>query len=407
MPTFTYTARSHQGRQRLHGETTAATEEEALTTLQGQGLLVTSVQMAGAKAAPKAAARQHGRVTTTDLVLFSKQLATLLDSGVTLTRALGVLKLQCDSRALEGILAQVLKEVEGGAPLHEALQRHPRVFNDFWVNLVKAGETSGKLGGALEQIAKYLEIIRSLERKIVSAMIYPIILIVVSILAISVFLLKIVPIFSTLFEEFNTPLPWITVFVITASKVLQRVFVWGILVAGGCIYGVQRWRSTARGRAFIDTWLLRIPLVGQLIQYSQVARFANSLSTLLESGVPILQALEIVQFGAGNVLYAKAVEDLRVSVREGHTIADPMARTGLFPVMVVQMVRAGEEIGKVAQMLARVAQYYEERTETLITRVTTLFEPVVLVVMGGVIGVVVVAMYLPLFNLSQIGRGGH
>lgn len=405
MPTFAYTARSGQG-QVLRGKTSAPTEEDALATLQSQGLLVTSVRLAASPPTPaKSAARQHGRITTADLVLFSKQLATLLDSGVTLTRSLGILKLQCESRTLEAVLTQVLKEVEGGAPLHEALKHHPRVFNDFWVNLVKAGETSGRLGGALEQIAKYLETIRSLERKIISAMIYPIVLMVVSVIAVAVFLLKIVPIFSTLFAEFNTPLPWITTLVIAISGALQRSFLWGILVMGGCIYGLRRWRATERGRAFIDSWLLRIPLIGQLIQYSQVARFANSLSTLLESGVPILQALEIVQFGAGNVLYAKAVENLRASVREGRTISDPMARSGLFPVMMVQMVRAGEEIGKVAQMLSRVAQFYEERAETLITRVTTLFEPVVLVFIGGVIGVIVVAMYLPLFNLSQMGRG--
>ena len=404
MPVFGYTARGRQG-QSQHGQLTAASEEEALATLQGQGLLVTSVRLDRAtKTSPlkTASTRQHHGIKIGDLVLFSKQLSTLLSSGVPLTRALNILKTQCESERLQQTLGDILTRVESGLPLHEALKQHARVFNDFWINLVKAGEAGGRLAGALEQIAKYLETIQLLHQKIISAMIYPLVLIVATIGAVALFLLKIVPIFSNLFKDFNVPLPWITIVVIRVSSILQHYALWGILIAGVFSYGVRRWYQTAAGRELIDTWMLRLPIIGELVQYSQVARFAHSLSTLLESGVPILQALEIVQSAAGNVRYAQAIEAIRTGVREGHSMTQPLAQGGLFPVMMVQMVQVGEEIGQVAQMLARVAKYYEERAETMINRVTTLFEPIVLVVMGGVIGVIVVAMYLPLFNLSQI-----
>ncbi len=404
MPNFTYTARGRQG-EMLHGQITANSDEEALAALQSQGLIVTAVRLdRSAKRAVRAVRKQHQRIAKSDLVLLSKQLSTLLESGIPLTRALTVLKEQCESRLLETVLADLLHEVESGAPLHEALKRHPRVFNNFWVNLVKAGETGGQLSGSLEQIAKYLESARQLEQKIVSAMMYPAVLVVVAIGAVAVFLLKIVPIFSGLFSQFGVELPLITKIVIGISGVLQQTALWGILITGAVIFLVRRWRATPVGRTILDGWMLQLPLAGQLAQYSEVARFANSLSTLLLSGVPILQALEIVQAGSSNVIFTQAIDVIRTSVREGHGIAKTMAENGVFPGMVVQMVQAGEEIGQVAQMLKRVAAYYEERAEVLLHRMTTLFEPIVLVVMGALIGVIVVAMYLPLFNLSQMSH---
>ena len=406
MPSFFYMARDKQGTLQS-GQLEAVDEDEVVAVLQNRGLFVTRLSrkdvLAGAARAAASRRRRHrqlhGRVTADDKVLFCQQLAALLEAGIPLLKSLEVVSAQVESRPLWLAIEQMRQDIEGGRTFRNALARHPKVFSNFWVNLVETGEASGHLVQSLNQLARYLESARDLQRKAVTAMTYPALLLGASVIGVGVFLVKVIPIFNRLFVSMHVELPLLTRLIITSSNVVRSNLFVIVVVLGAAGYVVRRFIQTDGGRWCVDRLLLRIPVFNQLFIQLQLAQFAQGLGTLLDSGVPILFSLEIMEHSLSNKLYAQAVGEIKEYVREGKPMAEPMERTGLFPPMTIQMVQVGEEIGELGKMLGRIATYYEERVATFVARLGLLLEPIAIAVMAVVIGVLVVSMFLPIFSM--------
>ncbi|RKY39244.1 MAG: type II secretion system F family protein [Candidatus Omnitrophota bacterium] len=404
MAKFRYTVRNQEG-ELNQGVIEAFSEEDAVNKLQAHNLLVTSItpleEEVGEKKEKKR--RFHSRVKIDDLILFSRQLSTLLNAGIPLLRSLEILIKQVESRRLYNALEKIKADVEAGMSFHSALSKHKRIFSDFWINLVETGEASGQLASVLGQVANYMESTGSLQRKIKSALVYPIIICIVAVVAVLVFLLKIIPTFQEIFKGFNIELPMLTKMVMKTSEILRSYFLLfaGIVVILG--FALKKYIQTPRGRWQFDAFKLKLPLLGPLFQEIAVSRFASGLSTLIKAGVPLLHCLSIVSHTTGNKLFEQAITQVRESVQEGKPMAPPLEQTGLFPPMVSQMVTVGEESGELAEMLKRVSDFYEERVSASVSRLTSAFEPLMLVMMGVIVGTLIISMYLPIFKMSRIG----
>jgi type IV pilus assembly protein PilC len=402
MPFFKYVARDKAGK--LINETKETTSEEELVSgLQAQGLLVISVSLAPEIKTIKRLdlRRYHSGVKPSDLIMFSRELATLLGSGVTLIKSLDILCKQIESKILLRTVEQIKKDVEGGYTFQNALKKHDKVFSSFWINLVETGEASGHLPSSLEQVATYLEDSAELKRKVVSALIYPAILVVVATGAIAIFLLKIIPIFTDIFKGFNVELPVLTQIVVNVSNVVRKYFfaVVGILIV--LVFIIKKYISTETGKWQFDEITLKMPVVGSLVREISTERFASGLGTLIKSGVPILHALEITEKTAGNKVMEKALREVKTAVKEGKGMGQTMQASNLFSPLVVQMIMVGEEIGELGKMLDRISVFYKGRVNTFISRFTTMFEPIILVFMGMIVGIIVIAMFMPIFSISS------
>ncbi len=423
MPKYNYTAISKDGKK--HTTTGEAENQEALLDrLQSQGFTVTSInplkieplredkvsgeaQLTPTLAGVRIKARQtktHARVKLVDLVLFSRQLATMLGAGVTLLRCLETISLQIQSRGLLKAVEGIKKDVESGRSFSNSLADYPQVFSKLWANLAEAGEASGNLPIVLERLANYLEERAAFRTKVISAMVYPLILAAASILAILFFTIVIIPKFFSIFEAFQIEPPLITQALIILSNFLRHGIIFIIIGVIFLALMLRAWFNTAAGRRFFDSLGLQLPLLGEVIQAIQIERFASGISMLLESGVPILYSLEISQHSLDNVLMQDAVAATKESVRSGQTLHQPMQKSGLFPAMVTQMIAIGEEIGELPKMFKKVSFYYQQFLETFVIRLTVSLEPAMIIVMGVVIGTMVIAMYLPIFQIATGGR---
>jgi len=402
MPFFRYVARDKAGKL-IDEVLETKSEEELVNGLQTKGLLVISVGLAPeVKSKKKGDSRKfHKAVKPSDLIMFSRELATLIGAGVTLIKSLEILCKQVESRVLLTAVEQIKKDIEGGYTFQNALKKHDKIFSSFWINLVETGEASGHLPLSLDQVAVYLEENAELKRKVVSALMYPIVLVFVATGAIAVFLLKIIPIFAEIFKGFNVELPALTQMVINMSNILRKYFFIGIGAIIGLVFLFKKYTATEKGKWQLDQFMLNVPVVGQLVQGIATERFASGLGTLIKSGVPILHALEIAEKTSGNKVMEKELKDLRVAVKEGKGMGATMQNSTLFSPLVIQMISVGEEIGELGKMLDRVSIFYKEKVNTFIARFTTLFEPIILVFMGIIVGVLVVAMFMPIFNLSS------
>ncbi|MFQ5680604.1 MAG: type II secretion system F family protein [Candidatus Omnitrophota bacterium] len=406
---FSYIARTAQGKKKT-GIVDVSSEDDLVSRLQEQGLTVTRVVPLEEKKghfSPKKPQKtfSHRKVKLYDLVFFARQLSTLLDSGITLHRALDALLKQVSSSLLYKIIVSIKKDVEAGASLRDALAKHPRVFSDLWINLVESGEASGNLAMTLDRLAKYLEREAGFKRKIVSALIYPAILFTVSCGAIFFFVVKIIPTFSGLFSGLGAKLPAATRILVGFSQGVRRGFWPALIVLAVAFFLFRRFRQTNSGRRAIDVFKLRLPLFGNFFKVLCVERFTSQMATLVEGGVPILYALEITERGVGNKILEGVVHSVKNSVREGRPLAAMLGESGFFEPMVVQMISVGEEVGELAKMFRRVASFYEEYVDTFVGRFATIFEPIMIVFMGGVIGVMLVALFLPIFSIVNIGGG--
>ena len=402
MPFFRYVARDRAGKL-IEEVIETANEEDLVNGLQARDLLVVSVGPAPEiKSKKKADSRRYHRgVKSNDLVMFSRELATLLGAGVTLIKSLDILCKQIESRILLRTVEQIKKDVEGGYTFQNALKKHDKIFSSFWINLVETGEASGHLPSSLDQVAVYLEENSELKRKIVSALMYPLILVAVSTGAITVFLVKIIPIFSEIFKGFNVELPILTQTIINISNIVRHYFLIVIGVLTALFFIIKKYISTEAGRWQFDEFMLKVPVVGQLMREIATERFASGLGTLIKSGVPILHALEIAEKTAGNKVMGKALREVKTAVKEGKGMGQTMQDSNLFSPLVIQMISVGEEIGELGKMLDRVSAFYKERVNTFISRFTTMFEPIVLVFMGIVVGILVIAMFMPIFSISS------
>jgi type IV pilus assembly protein PilC len=413
MPRLFYVARDRSGR-KITGSEDAPTHEELVTRLQARDLLVINVTSDSAKAGkgilsqPTGQARsrpRHYRVTSDDLALFCRQLATLLGAGVTVLRSIETISQQVASRKLLNITKELQKNMGQGLSLHESMAKHPDVFSDLWVNLVESGEAGGNLPVVLSRLANYLERRAAFKKKIISALIYPAILMFAGIGALLFLTIKIIPTFAEIFKGFNITLPFLTRCIIAVSDFLRQYFffiIGGIIVA---FFLFRRFTRTKDGRMMYERFKFSLPIFGEFFRAIVVERFSSNMSTLLESGVPILYSLEITERSVDNLIMADVIRQVKEGVREGKSLSQLLEKSGFFEPMVVQMASIGEEIGELSQMLIKINAFYQEYVETFLTRFTSMFEPIMLLFMGVVIGLMIIGMFLPIFQLTQIGRG--
>ena len=409
MPTFNYTARDHGGVVQA-GRLDASDEDHVVTTLQRRGLLVTSISAASLKAVDGARPsarrvgpkrRMHTGVKVDDQVLLCQQLATLVEAGVPLLKALDVVSLQVESRMLLIALEEVRHDVSSGASFKDSLAKHPAIFSRLWLNLVETGEASGHLAQSLNQLARHFEQAHHLQTEVRTALTYPIFLLVAATGVLGVFVYWLIPKFTVMFKSMEgLELPLLTRLVILVSDLGRRYVVLVVLGGLAMVYGVRRYLRTTVGQWTRDRALLQLPLFKALMHYVQLAEFSRGLATLLHSGVPLLSALEILEHSATNRVYGEAIGRVKEAVKQGKSMAEPMAESGIFPPMTMQMVQVGEEVGELAKMVDRIARYYEERVSTFIARMTRLFEPIAIVIMGGLVLVIVLSIFMPIFKMA-------
>ncbi|MEW5758115.1 MAG: type II secretion system F family protein [Candidatus Omnitrophota bacterium] len=416
MAKFNFEARDISGK-KVKGLEDAASSDELLSRLQNRGLIVTNIteipEIINEKSAVSPASlnipivhtKMHRGVRLNDLVMFSRQLATMLGAGISLLKSLEIIVKQVESKILLDATLKIVEDVKGGVSFHEALARHPKIFSSMWANLVETGEASGNLPLILDRLAAYLEEQAAFRRKMISALIYPAILFGVCIIAIFFFTFKIIPTFADIFQNLGGQMPALTQFVIGFSNFMRHYFFLIFLLIAGGVYAFKAYVKTDSGKRQFDTLLFNLPMLRDFFKTVAVERFTSEISTLVESGVPILYALDIVERSSGNVIMQDIIRQVKADVRDGKSLAGPLEKSNFFAPMLVQMVRVGEEIGELGAMLKKVAAYYREAVETQLTRFTAMFEPLMIVFMGGIVGVLVVSMYLPIFSMVNIGGG--
>ncbi len=400
MPSLAYSVRDQKGKL-VQGSSNVRTKEELVRSLQGKGLTVISIiEEKDEGAAPvKARKRIHKKVKLDDLIIFARQIAILLESGVTILKAINILSQQLESAGLLNTCKQIEGDLKTGISLRSAMAKHPRVFSPLWLDLVETGEATGQLSFVLRRVADYFEEVRTLRKKIISALIYPIILIVVSIAAIFIFMYKVIPVFAGIYKGFGK-LPGLTSAVITLSEFLTRNFFIIVIFLAIIGFAFRKYINTENGRRWFDNFKLRLPILGDLFLSIAIERFTMSLGMMLKGGVSIIHALELAIRSTSNKIVEAALERVRLDVIEGKTISSRMAQMDIFPPLVTQMINVGEESGRLAQLLDEVAKFYAEDISTKLTVLMTLFEPVLLIIMGFIIGTLVVAMYLPIFAMA-------
>jgi type IV pilus assembly protein PilC len=410
MPRFFYIARDRTGKKES-GIEEGANQEQVIARLQSKDLFVVTVipeqKEVVTEARPRITAKvklrtKHYRITSDDLVLFCRQLTTLLGSGVTILRSLDIISQQIASRRLYNIIKDLQKNMEAGLSLHGAMARHPDIFSELWVNLVESGEASGNLAMVLNRLASYLERTAAFKRKLITALIYPAILFFASICALLFLTLKIIPTFAELFKGFNIQLPFLTQILIALSAFIRKTFLIILISIVVGFFLFRRYIATRPGRRNWEGLLFKLPLVGEFFRILIMERFASEMSTLVESGVPILYSLEIAEHSAGNLIVGDIIRKIKDEVRQGKPLAEPLEKSGFFEPMAVQLLAIGEEIGELSNMFKRLSAFYQEYVETFLSRLTSMLEPIMLVFMGVVIGIMVVGMFLPIFRIAQI-----
>lgn len=401
MATFTYKARTRQG-EILQDSLEGADSMAIAAELRQRGLLVIDIKEQGV--GQKDILEPFKRVKLGDLVVFSRQFATMINAGLPIVRALYILSEQTENQKLKDVVVLVRKDVEAGLALSEALEKHPKVFDRLYVEMVRAGEIGGILDGVLLRVADQLENDQELRRKVKSAMTYPTVVLVLAVLAASFMLIFIVPIFATMFEDLGGTLPLPTRVAMGISDVLTSIF--GVLIYAALIGGViafLRWKNTETGRRVWGRLSLKLPVkIGDVIQKVALARFARTLGTLSAAGVPILQAIEITAASSGNWVMENALLKSRDAIREGIPIYKPLESEPVFPPMVTRMIAVGDETGDLDGMLAKIAEFYESEVDATVKALTSIIEPIMIVVVGGIVGGIIVAMYLPMFKIFEL-----
>ena len=342
------------------------------------------------------------KVKLKELALFSRQFATMVNSGLPILRGLAILSEQTSNKELARVLGVARLDVEQGASLSQAFQKHPKIFNDLYVSMIRSGETGGSLDDTLLRLAAMLEREVHLRGQIKSAMMYPIAVVALVVLIMTAMLLFVVPQFKSIYAQLGGSLPLPTKILLALSDIFKKWWYVVLALAFAARFLFRRWKATPAGREAVDTLKLRIPVFGTLVHKTALSRFASTLSMLLHSGVPILQALDIVSFTVNNRVIARAVNDVQASVREGESIAKPLSKHPVFPPMVVQMISVGEETGQVDTMLEKVAQFYDQEVEASVDGLTSLIEPILIAFIGGCVGAAVIALYMPMFNIIKL-----
>jgi type IV pilus assembly protein PilC len=403
MATFAYVGRTRSGAVKK-GELSAKTRDEAVDQLRKQSVVVTSLEEKKGGGFDLSKISLGSGLTDKDLVVFTRQFGTMINAGLPLVQCLEILSTQSENKVLRETVGEVKTQVEAGSTFSDALRRHPKVFDDLYVNLVHAGEVGGLLDTILTRLAKYIEKAMKLKGQIKSAMIYPAAIMGVAVIVITVLMLFVIPIFAKMFLELSggrVALPGPTQLVIDISNFF--IAYWYIILGAivGAVVGIKKYYGTVQGRMVIDKLLLKLPVVGDLIRKASVAKFTRTLGTLLASGVPLLDGMTICAKTSGNKVVEETLINARVSISGGKTIADPLAASGVFPKMVTHMIAVGESTGALDAMLGKIADFYEDEVDQAVASLTSLLEPMMMVFLGVVIGFIVIAMYLPIFKMAS------
>jgi len=400
MPNYSWKGRTRGGRIQ-EGVLAADSKDAAIAALRKQQIIVTAVTEKGKEFALPTF---KGRITPKEIAVFTRQFSVMIDAGLPLVQCLEILGTQQENKTFRQILLQVRQDIESGASLADSMRKHPRAFDDLFCNMVAAGEAGGILDTILQRLAQYIEKIVKLRGAVRSAMVYPVAVICIAVLVVWIILWKVIPTFATLFEGLGASLPLPTRITITLSNFIGSWWWLCFLGVGSTIFLLARYHKTYRGRRHLDGLILKIPVLGTVLKKIAVARFCRTLSTLVSSGVPILEGLEITARTSGNAIVEDAIMATRVSVEEGKTIAEPLKGTDVFPDMVVQMVAVGEQTGALEIMLSKIADFYEDEVDEATANLLALLEPIMISFLGLVIGGIVISMYLPMFDLiTKIG----
>lgn len=400
MSTYQYTAKDKNGRT-VTGFLESACESEIAEGLHKKELIVLSVK----QVKNKAAKTRDKRVKLDDIAMFARQLATMIDAGIPLVQSLGILGEQIENKSLKNVVISARQDIEAGMNFCDALAKHPNVFSELFINMARAGEASGMLDEVLDRLATYLEKTAALSRKIASSMVYPAVVVSMAGLITAVLLLKVVPTFKGVFEMLGGQLPLPTRILIGASDALRKYFLFLAGVSAVTVFFIKKYISTDKGRYNFDALKLRVPVLGELLRKVAVAKFSRTFSTLVKSGVSILNALDIVAKTSGSEVVEEAVIKSRTAVREGEPISQPLSKSGVFPPMVCRMIGVGEQTGQLEKMLSKIADFYDEQVDAAVAALTSMIEPMVIAFLGVIIGGIVISLFLPIFKITElIGR---
>ena len=398
MPFYVWVAETRKGR-KLKDEVEASDEKIAMSQLKRRNLTVLKLKLKPPDLFANIAFMQP-KVTKKDIVIFTRQFSTMIDAGLPLVQGLNILAEQAENPTFKKILKGLTKDVEGGSTLAEAMGKHPEVFDTLFVNLIAAGEVGGILDTILRRLAVFIEKAEKLKSQIKGAMTYPAVVVAIAFIVIAVILVFVIPVFQDMFSSFGSALPTPTQIVVNMSDFLKGNIHWCILGIVALAFAFKRYRNTTGGRKTTDTLALKLPVFGDLLKKTAVARFTRTLGTMISSGVPILDALEIVAKTAGNVVLEEIIFEVRGSIAEGQTIAEPLAENDVFPGMVVQMIAVGEATGALDTMLEKIADFYDDEVDAAVDALTAMLEPLLMLFLGGAIGGLVIAMYLPIFKMA-------
>jgi type IV pilus assembly protein PilC len=395
MPVYAYRGKTRAGGE-VKGEREADTKQALVATLRREQINPLVVKEKGKEfTLPKFG----GKVKTKELAIFTRQFSVMIDAGLPLVQCLEALASQQENKVFQDVLQAVRADVEGGSTLAFAMRQHPKVFDDLYTNMIAAGEAGGILDTILQRLSQYIEKAVKLKRAVKSAMVYPIVVLSIAVGVIILILWKVVPIFSTLFVSMDVSLPLPTRIVIGFSNFVGRYIIFFVPIVVGIGYAFKKYYATEGGRRVVDSLLLKIPVIGNVLRKIAVARFSRTLSTLMSSGVPILDGLEITAKTAGNAIVEEAIMKTRTSIEGGKTIVEPLRETGIFPNMVTQMVGVGEQTGALDTMLTKIAEFFEDEVDAAVADLLTAIEPLMILILGVIVGGVVISMYLPLFTL--------
>jgi type IV pilus assembly protein PilC len=403
MPTFAYAGRTRAG-QTVAGERVADTMDAAVSALRREQILVTRINPAKeAAAAPAVKAKKAGsigkKVAAKNLAVFTRQFSVMIDAGLPLVQCLDILGTQEEDKNFSAVILQTRSDVEAGMSLADAMRKHPKTFDPLFTNMIAAGEAGGILDTILKRLATYIEKAVKLSSQVKSAMVYPVAVVVIAGAVVGVILWKVIPTFASLFSGLGAELPLPTRVVIALSDNLVRFFPFLLVIGGAAMYGFKQYYGTDKGRRVVDATLLKFPILGSILRKIAVARFCRTLATLISSGVPILDGLDITARTAGNAIVEDAVMLTRKSIERGETVSAPLKETRVFPAMVTQMIGVGEATGALDTMLAKIADFYEEEVDTAVAGLLTLLEPIMIALLGIIVGGIVISMYLPIFDL--------
>ena len=401
MPSFLYVARETASGREIRSSVEATTEQAAIAALLNRNLLVVSIQEKVGKKGRTAG----GKVGLADLVIFTRQLATMIDAGLAMVQSLQALADQTTNKVMRDVIKDVCTRVEGGDNFSEALQKHPKAFSRLYVAMVSAGEKGGLLAEILSRLATYLENTARLRKKVKAALMYPTVVTVVAIVITTFLLVKVVPVFGDIYSGFGAKLPAPTQFLINLSNFVKSYLLYFIVAGGAAVYGWLYFIKTPAGRAFWDAKRIKLPVFGAIAHKICLARFTRTLASLIRSGVPILEVLQIVSQTVGNVVMEKAIREASSDIERGETISVALGKHPVFPNMVIRMITAGEQTGKIDNMLERISDFLDEEIETVLSGLTSMIEPILIVFLGVVIGGMVICMFLPIFKLSEIVSG--